>query len=88
MPCGYSVQRTLNELGRLENNTAPWSALLARWPDTYVLDANAYFSRPGPRLVDGVELLDAIFHSKPSHHLNPAEAVRLTASALSVESRA
>lgn len=88
MPCGYSVQRTLDELGRLQHDNTPWFAQLARWPETYVLDANAYFSRPGPRLVDGIELLSAIFHPKPSHHMNPAQAVRLTASVLSVESRA
>lgn len=88
MPCGYSVQRTLDELRRLQHTSPPWSAQLARWPETYVLDANAYFSRPGPRLVDGVELLATILHPRPSHHLNPVEAVRLTTSALSVESRA
>lgn len=87
MPCGYSVQRTLDELSRLQHTNIPWSAQLARWPETYVLDANAYFSRPGPRLVDGVELLAEIFHPRPSQHLNPAQAVRLTTSALSLESR-
>jgi len=87
MPCGYSVQRTLDELSRLQHTSPPWSAQLARWPETYVLDANAYFSRPGPRLVDGVELLATILHPRPSHYVNPAEAVRLTTSALSVESR-
>ncbi len=86
MPCGYSVQRTLDELSRLECARTQWP--LARWPETYVLDANAYFSRPGPQLVDGVELLAAIFHPRPSHHLNPAQAVRLTATVPSVEPRA
>ncbi|ULA65395.1 MAG: ABC-type transport system periplasmic binding protein [Nitrospira sp.] len=86
MPCGYSVQRTLDELSRLERARTQWP--LARWPETYVLDANAYFSRPGPRLVDGVELLAAIFHPRPSHHLNPAQAVRLMATVPSVEPRA
>ena len=87
MPCGYSVQRTVNELGRLENSRTPWSAQLARWPETYVLDANAYFSRPGPRLVDGIELLASLFHPVPDHDLNPLQAVRLTTSLLAVESR-
>ncbi|MDO9118270.1 MAG: cobalamin-binding protein [Nitrospira sp.] len=87
MPCGYSVQRTVDELGRFENSRTPWSAQLARWPETYVLDANAYFSRPGPRLVDGVELLASLFHPMPSHDLNPLQAVRLTTSLLTVESR-
>ncbi|MEK7301152.1 MAG: cobalamin-binding protein, partial [Nitrospirota bacterium] len=71
MPCGYSVQRTLDELSRLQHASPSWSAQLARWPETYVLDANAYFSRPGPRPVDGVELLATILHPRPSHHLNP-----------------
>lgn len=88
MPCGYSVQRTVDELGRLENTGSPWSAQLARRPETYVLDANSYFSRPGPRLVDGVELLAGLLHPMPSHKLNPAQAVRLTTSLLSVESHA
>ncbi|MCC6141495.1 MAG: cobalamin-binding protein [Nitrospira sp.] len=87
MPCGYSVQRTLDELSRLQHTSPSWSAQLARWPETYVLNANAYFSRPGPRLVDGVELLAAILHPRPSHHLNPAQAVHLTAIVPSVESR-
>ncbi len=88
MPCGYSVQRTLDELSRLQHTSPSWPAQLTRWPETYVLDANAYFSRPGPRLVDGVELLAAILHPRPAYHLNPAQAVRLTASALSMEPRA
>ena len=28
----------------------------------YALDGNAYFSRPGPRVVDGIELLGSILH--------------------------
>lgn len=88
IPCGYSVQRTVDELTRLEGTGTPWSAQLARCPEPYVLDANSYFSRPGPRLVDGVELLAALFHPTPSHNLHPAQAVRLTTSLLSMESRA
>jgi len=88
MPCGYSVQRTLDELSRLQRTSPSWSAQLVRWPEIYALDANSYFSRPGPRLVDGVELLAALFHPKTPPNLNPAEAVRLTASVLSVEPRA
>ncbi len=87
MPCGYSVQRTTVELNRLERTAAPWSVHLTRWPETYILDANAYFSRPGPRLVDGVELLAALFHPMPSRDPNPLQAVRLTTSMLAVESR-
>ncbi len=88
MPCGYSVQRTMDELDRLEQTGTPWPAMLSRRPEIYVVDANSYFSRPGPRLVDGVELLAALFHPMPSRPLHPAQAVRLTTPLPSVESRA
>jgi iron complex transport system substrate-binding protein len=56
MPCGYGTERaaeeTLTERDRL-------AALAAR---VVAVDASSYFSRPGPRLVDGIELLAHIFH--------------------------
>jgi iron complex transport system substrate-binding protein len=35
---------------------------LASVDEIWALDANAYFSRPGPRVVDGVELLASVLH--------------------------
>jgi iron complex transport system substrate-binding protein len=56
MPCGYDTRRavaeTLTERERL-------AALGAR---VVAVDASSYFSRPGPRLVDGIELLGHILH--------------------------
>jgi iron complex transport system substrate-binding protein len=56
MPCGYGTERaaeeTLTERDRL-------TALDAR---VVAVDASSYFSRPGPRLVDGIELLGHILH--------------------------
>jgi iron complex transport system substrate-binding protein len=56
MPCGYGTERatveTLTERDRL-------ASLDAR---VVAVDASSYFSRPGPRLVDGVELLAHILH--------------------------
>lgn len=57
MPCGYDAPRALQEAtahaGRL-------GALGAR--RVVAVDAAAYFSRPGPRLVDGLELLAHVLH--------------------------
>jgi len=36
--------------------------LLVRHGRVYAVDASSYFSRPGPRLVDGVEILAALLH--------------------------
>ncbi|MGA6826024.1 cobalamin-binding protein [Nitrospira sp. NS4] len=85
MPCGYPVQRTLDELARVERTGGPWSTALAQWPATYVVDAAAYFSRPGPRLLDGVELLADIFHPSPSRPLDPEKAVLLSPSLFALE---
>ncbi|HEY8449745.1 MAG TPA: ABC transporter substrate-binding protein, partial [Bacillota bacterium] len=62
MPCGFDVARTLASLKELEAEPR-WARLRAvRQQRVYAVDANAYFSRPGPRLVDGLELLARILH--------------------------
>jgi iron complex transport system substrate-binding protein len=61
MPCGFSVDRTMRELASLCQVPGVWSRAIASWPKTFIVDAASYFSRPGPRLVDGVELLAALF---------------------------
>jgi iron complex transport system substrate-binding protein len=61
MPCGYSVARILRELADLRRSSNEWARALGTWSKIVAVDAVSYFSRPGPRLVDGVELLAAIF---------------------------
>jgi iron complex transport system substrate-binding protein len=60
MPCGFSVARTVSELTDLCKRDSACSDLLSSTPKTYAVDAGSYFSRPGPRLVDGVELMAGI----------------------------
>jgi iron complex transport system substrate-binding protein len=57
MPCGYDAERARQEA--LEH-AAKLSALGTR--RIVAVDASAYFSRPGPRLIDGLELLGHILH--------------------------
>ena len=56
MPCGYYAERAAAETMLQRERLAPLGARVV------AVDAAAYFSRPGPRLVDGVELLANIFH--------------------------
>jgi iron complex transport system substrate-binding protein len=62
LPCGYDLAGTLRESAR----TPPppgWRDLpAARNGQVYAVDGSAYFSRPGPRVVDGVEILAHILH--------------------------
>jgi iron complex transport system substrate-binding protein len=57
MPCGYDADRALAEAEAYADALA---ALGAR--RIVAVDAAAYFSRPGPRLVDGLELLAHVLH--------------------------
>ncbi|MEO0987383.1 MAG: cobalamin-binding protein [Cyanobacteria bacterium J06639_14] len=64
MPCGYSQAKTLEEHAILMQNSH-WPLLRAvKTGQVYVVDGNQYFNRPGPRLVDSVEILVEILHPK------------------------
>lgn len=60
--CGYTVERTRQDLPLLEALPG-WNQLQAvRSGRVYAADGSAFFSRPGPRLVDTLELLASAFH--------------------------
>ena len=62
MPCGFRPERAAQEAGVLWRLDG-WARLSAvRKGRTYALDGNSHFSRPGPRVVDGLEMLASIFH--------------------------
>jgi len=57
MPCGYGVERAADEFQKLAL-PAGWERIPAvKEGRIFAVDANSYFSRPGPRLADGVEML-------------------------------
>ena len=51
-PCGYSLAGAVEQASQLGVSA----------PRMYAVDANSYFARPGPRLIDGVELLARLLH--------------------------
>ena len=56
-PCGFGLDRTLGELAVLRD------ALPRSWrARVYVADGNAYFNRPGPRIVESLEIMAACVH--------------------------
>ena len=57
MPCGYDLNRAEDEAMRYADALRETGV-----PRIVVVDGSAYFSRPGPRLVDGLELLGHILH--------------------------
>jgi iron complex transport system substrate-binding protein len=68
--CGFSVERTLRDMPILRSYPG-WSGLpCVAGGRVYVVDGSAYFSRPGPRLVDSLEILANTLH--PGMHPLPA----------------
>jgi iron complex transport system substrate-binding protein len=62
MPCGYTAEKAVDEY-RKTNFPAEWQEVQAvKDSRVYAVHASAYFSRPGPRLVEGVEILHALLH--------------------------
>lgn len=76
--CGFNVARTLADIAILQEYPG-WKELsAARNGRVFVVDGNAYFSRPGPRLVESLELLAHALH--PDLHAAPvgiAPALRI-----------
>ncbi|MBA2315077.1 MAG: cobalamin-binding protein [Chloroflexi bacterium] len=62
MPCGFHLAETVAEWERTPR-PAQWHGLEAvRRRQVVAVDGSSYFSRPGPRVIDGIELLAAILH--------------------------
>lgn len=62
LPCGFDVARVIAEIDLLKNQEG-WDTLPAvQHGEVYAVNGHAYFNRPGPRLVDGAELLAGLLH--------------------------
>ena len=67
MPCCFEATRTVEEARRGLSELSGWDYLPAvREGRVWAVDANSYFSRPAPRLVEGVEILARILHPEVS----------------------
>ena len=61
-PCGFNLEQVIQQSQQLFTYPS-WSSLPAvRDGRVYAVDANSYFARPGPRVVDGTELLAHLIH--------------------------
>ena len=61
-PCGFDLDRTLSEVVTLDLSAQLLGTPARQDSKVFAVDANSYFSRPGPRVVDGVELLAYLLH--------------------------
>jgi iron complex transport system substrate-binding protein len=61
MPCGFHLAETLTAWERTRRPPGYEDLAAVRRGRVFALDGSAYFSRPGPRVIDGIELLAEIF---------------------------
>jgi iron complex transport system substrate-binding protein len=77
-PCGFDLARAVSEAEAILPHRPGWSALPAvRAGRVYAVDGNSYLSRPGPRIVDSLELLAGLIHPDLFVGLGPREGARL-----------
>ena len=80
-PCGFNLDKVIELTPQLFSNPG-WSDLPAvRNGRVYAVDANSYFARPGPRVVEGTELLAHLIHPDLFQWEGPQEAFRRIESA-------
>ena len=67
LPCGFDIERARQEMPALTQQPG-WKTLRAiRNGQVYLTDGNQYFNRPGPRLVESLEILAEIIHPEAFH---------------------
>lgn len=76
MPCGFDLPRTRAEIHLLTHRPG-WNDLPAvRAGRVYLTDGSAYFNRPGPRIVRGLEILAEVFRAPAgTFHTEGAESL-------------
>jgi iron complex transport system substrate-binding protein len=64
MPCGFSIERTMKEVSILFEQPGFAELKAVENNRIYIADGNQYFNRPGPRIVDSIEILAEIINPK------------------------
>jgi len=77
MPCGYDTQKAKEEYCHTSFPAAWGNVPAVRNRRVYAVHASAYFSRPGPRIIDGIEILYSLLHEDFSQPLPPDSWVQI-----------
>jgi iron complex transport system substrate-binding protein len=76
MPCGFHLDEAADQAGNLFTYPGAFDLPAVRSGRVYAVDASSYFARPGPRVIDGTELLAHLFHPDLFDWQGPAGAFR------------
>ena len=74
MPCGFGLDQTMAVAGEVTSRVGFEALPCGRSKRVVAVDGSGYFNRPGPRIVDGLEMLAAIIRAQPGDPLPPGAA--------------
>jgi iron complex transport system substrate-binding protein len=77
MPCGYYLQEAEEEAARIYGMFEFRETTAHAEGTVYATDASSYFSRPGPRIVDGLEILAWVIHPSDFPEPPPGSVARV-----------
>ena len=77
MPCGYYLEEAEEEAGGIVTHPELRETPAARNGMVFAVDATSYFSRPGPRIVDGLEILAWALHPDAYPEPPPGRIARI-----------
>jgi iron complex transport system substrate-binding protein len=77
MPCGYYLPEAEAEAENLYRLPDFAETPAARGGSIFAVDASSYFSRPGPRIVDGLEILAWAIHPEAFSQPSPDRISRI-----------
>lgn len=75
-PCGFNLEQVVEQAGQLPDYPGWFDIPAVQQGRVYAVDANSYFARPGPRVVDGTELLAHLIHPDVFAWRGPTSAYR------------
>jgi iron complex transport system substrate-binding protein len=75
-PCGFEIPQSEKDRALLEALPGWSDTAAARSGRVYVADGNAFFNRPGPRLVETAEIVQAVISGRRDFHRFPPEALQ------------
>jgi iron complex transport system substrate-binding protein len=82
IPCGYGIADILRQLGSTVFPESLREMKAVRDGNLWAVNASAYFSRPGPRVVEGAEILAKVLHPAEFGTPEPFEAVKIDPSTI------
>jgi len=76
MPCGFNLEKTIQEANSITRYSG-WERLRAvQNHQVFAVNGTAYFNRPGPRIVEGIEILTEILHPELVSGIAPANSYK------------